>query len=461
MVNCAPRAVWVLSQDWICTLSAHFVLFRIAPLTNRLNNRKKICVNNRATTGVSSFSHFMVGADLLTDNISEPKVIQAMFQKSRVAVLGSVLLISGCTFASESLFPFFGADDDVQVAAEAPPAAQATTPALAPPAAPVLGATIFVPTPVTQAPSTGTFVGQKVTQHRSELVSLQSTIIGRNQLLQAARQKTTEDSQRYHGTVAAINTRLQLGTTPGNPVLISQWRAAQLALERLSEDVSELNGLANEVAADSAMAAYLLGASRATYGLAGAIDEDHRQLAILEDETNRTVVLIDRLLNELSEDISRQTSYLGSERRNLQTISLAIQNGEIMGANLFNRAFANAAPARLAGVAIPAGPGQVTANEQPLVVIRFDRADVQYQQALYNALSAALERRPQSFFTLVAVAAGQGTAAEVALNVSKSIKNADEVVRTMADMGLPADRLQMSSTTSPQISVNEVRIYVR
>ena len=386
-----------------------------------------------------------------------------LFDKSRVAVLGAALLVSGCTFASESLFPFFGADDDeVQVAATtAPPAAEFTTPGLTPAAPPALGQTVFVPTPVTPASSTGTFVGQKVAQHRSELISLQSTIIGRNQSLQAARLKTTEDSQRYHGTVAAINTRLQLGTTPGNPVLISQWRAAQLELERLSQDVSALNGLANDVAADSAMAAYLLGAARATYGLAGAIDEDHRQLAILEDETNRTVVLIDRLLNELSEDISRQTAYLGAERRNLQTISLAIQNGEIMGANLFNRAFANAAPAGLGGGATPAGPAEITASEQPLVVIRFDRADVQYQQALYNALSAALERRPQSFFTLVAVAAGQGTAAEVALNVSKSIKNADDVVRVMTDMGLPADRLQMSSTTSPQISVNEVRIYVR
>ena len=272
-----------------------------------------------------------------------------LFDKSRVAVLGAALLVSGCTFASESLFPFFGADDDeVQVAATtAPPAAEFTTPGLTPAAPPALGQTVFVPTPVTPASSTGTFVGQKVAQHRSELISLQSTIIGRNQSLQAARLKTTEDSQRYHGTVAAINTRLQLGTTPGNPVLISQWRAAQLELERLSQDVSALNGLANDVAADSAMAAYLLGAARATYGLAGAIDEDHRQLAILEDETNRTVVLIDRLLNELSEDISRQTAYLGAERRNLQTISLAIQNGEIMGANLFNRAFANAAPGRV------------------------------------------------------------------------------------------------------------------
>jgi hypothetical protein len=398
----------------------------------------------------------------LADLIFKTKVNRAMFiNKSRVAVLGSALLISGCSLAPESLFPFFGDEDDMpMIEAAIPQAAEFPTPQLTSGAPPALGQTLFVPNTVTQAISTGTFVGQKVVEHRGELVSLQSSIIGRNQKLQSARQETTQNSQRYHATVAAINTRLQLGTTPGNPVLMSQWHTAQLELERLSQDVSQLNSLANEVASDSAMAAYLLGAARATYGLAGAIDEDHRQLAILEDETNRTVVLIDRLLNELSEDISRQTSYLGSERRNLQTISLAIQNGEIMGANLFNRAFANAAPAGLGGGGM-AGPAQITANEQPLVVIRFDRPNVEYQQALYNALSAALERRPQALFTLVAVAAGQGGPADVALNMSKSIKNADEVVRTMANMGLPAGRLQMSSTTSLEISTNEVRIYIR
>ena len=386
-----------------------------------------------------------------------------LFDKSRMAAFCSALLLSGCQFASESLFPFFGADEnEAPSAAAAPPQAAAfTTPQLTPAVPPALGETVFVPPAVTQAQATGTFVGQKVQQHRVELVSLQSTIIGRNQQLQATRQKATEDSQRYHGTVAAINARLQLGTTPGNPVLMNQWRTAQLELGRLSDDVSLMNSLANEVASDSAMAAYLLEAARATYGLAGAIGEDHRQLAILEDETNRTVVLIDRLLNELSEDISRQTAYLGSERRNLQIISLAVQSGEILGASLFNRAFANAAPAGLAGPASAVSPAQITSTEQPLVVIRFDRPNVQYQQALYNALSAALARRPQAFFTLVAVAAAQGSPAEVALNVSKAIQNADYVVRTMADMGLPADRLQMSSTTSPQIFTNEIRIYVR
>src|ERR1041385_5413745 len=99
----------------------------------------------------------------------------------------------------------------------------------------------------------------------------------------------------------------------------------------MSADIGAMNSLANEVASASSLAAYLLEAARATYGLSGAIDEDHRQLGVLEDETNRTVVLIDRLLHELSDDISRQTAYVGNERANLTTLALAIKNGELYG----------------------------------------------------------------------------------------------------------------------------------
>ena len=85
-------------------------------------------------------------------------------------------------------------------------------------------------------------------------------------------------------------------------------------------------------------------AQQYTQRLGGAVDEDHQQLAVLEDEVNKTVVSIDRLLNELSEDVSRQTAYVGNERANLTTLSLAIKNGELLGPSLANRAFANAAP---------------------------------------------------------------------------------------------------------------------
>lgn len=384
----------------------------------------------------------------------------------RFGALTALLGLAGCSFASNALWPSLGGGQtETRTAAVTPAAANATTttaPGPAPVLRPSLGATNFVPAPVTQGVNTGTFVGAKVAQHRGELIALQNTIIGHNQQLQQVRSTTTEDSQRYHGTIAAINSRLQIGTTPGNPVLLGQWRSAQSELERLSGDVANLNSLANSVAADSAMAAYLLEAARATYGLAGAIDEDHRQLAILEDETNRTVVLIDRLLNELSEDISRQTAYLGAERHNLQATAVAIQNGEILGQSLFNRAFANAAAPANFGAAQAAAIGAPTgAGEQALVVIRFDRPNVAFQQPLYNAVAAALERKPTSTFDLVAVASASGNAANMALNVTRAKQNAEDVLRSLTDMGLPADRVRLSSTSTPDVTTNEVRIFVR
>jgi len=391
----------------------------------------------------------------------------------RFGALASALGLSACSFTSNALWPSLGGGDRAAATQTAAvqranqPAGTTQVAQATVPAPPSLGTTTFVPPAVTQGVSTGTFVGAKVAQHRGELIGLQDTIIRHNQQLQQVRAQTTEDSQRYHGTIAAINSRLQIGTTPGNPVLLGQWRSAQGDLERLSADVANLNSLANSVAADSAMASYLLEAARATYGLAGAIDEDHRQLAILEDETNRTVVLIDRLLNELSEDISRQTAYLAAERRNLQTIAIAIQNGEILGQSLFNRAFANAAApadfgaANAAAAGAPFGAAQIGAGQQPLVVIRFDRTNVQYQQPLYNAVAAALERKATATFDLVAVASAQGNAANMALNVTRAKQNAEEVLRTLTNMGLPADRVRLSSTSTPDVTTNEVRIFVR
>jgi hypothetical protein len=330
-----------------------------------------------------------------------------------------------------------------------------------PPPPPALGNSSFEPVEVTPQQPTGTFVGRKVEELRKELGQLQASLASHNGALQIIRNETVENSQRYHGTVAAVSARLQVGTTPGNPVLVQQWNEAQAQLDRINEDIAKLNRLANGVAADSTMSAYVLESTRAAYGLAGAIDEDHRQLNILEDEVNRTVVVIDRLLNELSEDIARQTNYLNSERSNLSTLSIAVKNGEFFGASLANRAFAApssvaAAPSRRQTTA--AGK---TGDRRPLVVIRFDRPDVDYEQALYTAVSRVLERRPNTMFNLVAVAASQGSAAREALNTNLARRNAERVLRSLTDMGLPAERVAMSATTSQAAQSNEVHIYLR
>ena len=198
---------------------------------------------------------------------------------------------------------------------------------------------------------------------------------------------------------------------------------------------------------------------RATFGLSGAIDEDHRQLEVLEDDVNRTVVLIDRLLTELSDDIRRQ-AVVATERNDLNTLALAIKNGEFYGSSLASRAYGTGGaqpttPVTRAWLGSPAG------SRRPLVVIRFDRPTVNYQQALYTAVSRALERRPDASFDLVAVSPSGGSTAQAALDSGKAWKNAQDVLRALTDMGLPPSRVTLSATTAADTSSNEVRLFVR
>jgi hypothetical protein len=388
--------------------------------------------------------------------------------KTHAAVAVAALLVGGCSWVSDTIFPSLSGDEPAAAAPPPSPGQQAAAPRQQPQAQPAprpaqppeMGTSTFEPPPVTPGSPTGTVVGAKIVQMRGELAQLQAATNEHNARLQRLRTETVEHAQLYHGTVAAINSRLQVGTTPGNPVLVTQWNTAQTQLDAVSRDIALMNSLANRVANDSSTASYLLETTRATYGLAGAVDEDHRQLAILEDEVNRTVVLIDRLLNELSEDVNRQSAYVGNERKNLTTLSIAIKNGEMLGSSLANRAFGVEPLPGRAEIGPAASMGGYD-QRRPLVVIRFDRPNVEYEQALYSAVSRALERRPQAGFDLVAVAPNQGSAAAVARSSNAARRNAENVLRSLTSMGLPASRVTLSAGTSGEAQTNEVHVYVR
>ena len=136
----------------------------------------------------------------------------------------------------------------------------------------------------------------------------------------------------------------------------------------------------------------------------------------------------------------------------------------MFGPSLANHAFAAATPATQRSartLAQSSGAAAAPGARAPLVIIRFDRPDVPYQQALYSAVSQALERRPASTFDVVAIATSKGSPAEVALNTNESKRNAERVFRTLTEMGLPGDRVTLSATASGAVQTNEVHIYVR
>lgn len=383
----------------------------------------------------------------------------------RLAAIGvGVLALGGCS--TDSLWPSLSGE---------PPAAQGSGEKIAIKpsqgelsgqplnAPPQLGHTDFKLTPPQPGQPTGTFVGQKVDQLRQDLVRLQDSVRAQNTSLQQLREQTVQNALNYHSTVAGIESRLQVGTTPGNPQLVDAWARAQRELEMVNADIGQMNALANRVSADAALSTYLLESVRAAYGLSGAVEEDHRQLSVLEDDTNQTVVLVDRLLTELSDDIRRQSAYVATERQDLNAMAVAIKHGELFGTSLANRtipqtgaSFAPAPAGAPRGLAVPGA-----AERRPLVVIRFDRPNVQYEQPLYSAVSRALERRPDAFFDVVAVSPQSSSTGRAALDTNAARRNAQGVMRALTDMGLPTSRIALSATTAADAQTNEVRIFVR
>ncbi len=228
---------------------------------------------------------------------------------------------------------------------------------------------------------------------------------------------------------------------------------AQGALDTLSGNINALNALGTDITNNSSTAHFALNQIGATFEVSGAVDEDHRQLSVLEDETNQTIVLIDRLLESVSADIQRQTAYVANERGNLTTLASSIKNGELYGAQW------GGGGALLASN----GPGPVSTaySGTPLVVIRFDHPDVDYQQILYAALTQALQSRPNAGFSVVAVSPTRGSAAAVQLAQTAAERHAQEVLRSMTDMGVPATRLNVASATDPAATSSEVRVFVR
>ncbi len=95
------------------------------------------------------------------------------------------------------------------------------------------------------------------------------------------------------------------------------------------------------------------------------------------------------------------------------------------------------------------------------MVIRFDRANVDYQQTLYSALNQALAARPNADFQVVGVAPSRGNAASVQIAQTDARRHAQEVMRSMTEMGVPASRMAVASATDPGAAGAEVRVFAR
>ena len=299
---------------------------------------------------------------------------------------------------------------------------------------------------------TGTFVGGKINQFRSDLASIQTAISSHNNDYLRFKDLVDEQTTVYQGLSSAIRSRLQIGTTPGNPILVGQWNDASRALEDIQNNVNNLQIVNNRVTADSALIGHLQNAINSSFYISGAIDEDHNQLKVLRDDVDRTKVLYDRLLNELQDRITREINILNDERQYMKNLAEDVEMGG------FGKSISSP----------PTGEKTINSNssqeiklapinyDNAIVVLKFDDDATDYAAGLFETISSTLEQQPSATFEVVAVSPTGG-----ASFAARARERASEIMTKITEMGVPADRLTLTSSNSSSAQAEEVHIYVR
>ncbi len=355
---------------------------------------------------------------------------------SSMAVAAAFL--SGCTYSSDAIFPsLFGTDTQEQTLEEIN-AAEAGI---------ILGTTNFEPVNISEVSNTGTFVGQKVVTFRNELSQLQSSIKANNTQLQELRNSVVNNALQYHKTIGMIEAKLQVGTTPGNPQMYEMLSLAQNNIQTMSTNSATLNQLVAKVAADTANTDYLVESIRSAYSISGAVDEDHRQLHVLENEAGQTSILMHSLLNEVNSDIVRQQQYIETANNNIVKLSDAIRVGSygVNNAPMMRSPLAPR-PHHKKPHLMPAAGGK------PLFAVKFASKDVNYKEGLKQAVGNAVAKKPDVVFDVVAVNSPVGNGAQ---------EYASKIFQEIIDMGVSADRVNISARTEAKASSPAVMVFVR
>ena len=305
---------------------------------------------------------------------------------------------------------------------------------------------------------TGTFVGGKINQFRADLTSIQNAISSHNNDFLRFKDLVDEQTSVYQGLSSAIRSRLQIGTTPGNPILVGQWNDAQRALEDIQNNVNNLQIVNNRVTADAALIGHLKNAIDSSFFISGAIDEDHNQLKVLNDDVQRTSVLYERLMTELEEKISREIQILNDERQYMKQLAEDVEVGKFGGTVSTPPTKSSSGSAEQPDQAVKTKQIKVAPinYDNAILVIKFDDTNFDYSTALFESISGALEQMPSAGFEVVAVSPSGGSSF-----ADQARDRASEVFSKIVEMGVPTERLSIASSTSSSAQAEEVHIYLK
>jgi hypothetical protein len=300
-----------------------------------------------------------------------------------------------------------------------------------------------------------TYVGQRILEMQNEFNKLDNEISEKKISFDLLKSNGIKSAENYHSIVGAIAARLQIGTTPGNPILLDQFENAQTELASVSAQGQNIVDVGNKISLLSTRVSYLLEQARAAKKLRGAVDQDHRDLSSFQDTLKRRSVDVMRSLEELNETIRRREIFLAAERRRLTLLANAISIGESFGTGLGT---VKSLPVSNENNSYDQ-KSQSSVSPSPIAIFKIRSESENYHQDLFGAVSAVLEKAPKAKFTLVAVSSSAGNASKQAERAANAKLDVGKLISSLIAMGMPVDRLSVNSLSVASIENTEVRLY--
>lgn len=393
------------------------------------------------------------------------------------------LMLAGCAEADDVLFK--------SLAGEAPgqPARNRNEKAVAAEALgrtpPPLGTGDFRTGPVIAPQPAGDATSRTVEDLVDQFRELSRDVSDRNAELQQLRAALAARTQDYLDAKAVLDRRVTSET----------WKQSRLRLDMVYLQIDRLNALATKVDIDQRSIEQILASAREARGLEGLDETEKGRLATVSREAEQTKVLLHKMLGEIHDDISNQNEYADTQRErlvqvakrlNLKPTETAARSYEPApvpepapeaepapekvpeakprpGAEQATRekpaaAAAKAMPEKPVAETAKATPPPAKTTREPLVVIRFNKPHVDYARPLYRAVSYAVDKKPDVRFDVVAVTPHPVSGNRLSAESGARLQG---VLQTLADMGVPTSRVNLSSEGRPDAASDEVYIYVR
>ena len=320
--------------------------------------------------------------------------------------------------------------------------------------------------------SSGSFVGKKVNEFTREYNSIHSSVNSSAQKLAQINQSIAEADSEYNAVINTIEAKLQAGTTPSNPDLVSALNKAQENLGTLENGTQKLASVASEVAAQQENTnADLMAAVKADMAdeqskaqqfraeitrlnvdvAAGYVNKTAAAVSY-DSRTNFKTIKPVQIKKELAKDKSVRTNKkrvkLGkkfgvientpktasAKKAAPKTAAVKVSSAKKATPQSVQKALNTAAPQQAKTIAEPVKPiaGTIFSKD-------FPDDNVEYYAELRNAVQNALKNNPDARFEVVAIMPMDTAAQERIQNVTA------QIFGDMLTMSVPAENLQVSA----------------